>query len=380
MIDFLALKPQEMWKMVDLNHQGALEKLTHLWEKVGKGPITNTEAHECLDALYIHSMWRIKEHKGTLASLYPTTKYSRNRFEKKTALWWVDHYTAGINVWGTLNWFSSMQVHGAASTHFIVDYHGFPFYIIPIMHGAWHCPARNSDSVSVEMVNAGRIEQNAAGKWCYWPKKYTQEIPVGLVQELPPVPLDKPWRGAHYMQPFTPDQLINNIKLKRLVIAADPTRFSPLRMSQHSDWQIGKSDMGPLWPFADVNSAAFDAIDISENSFLRDIEDAHLDKKWAGSIPEIEEQHSPEYGTDAIKDADVAAAALMSIPDIQDALLKLGYALTVDGVYGPRTHQAVVTFQNHWNIQHDREEEKLLKVDGIAGPQTQAAIRETRKN
>jgi hypothetical protein len=151
-------------------------------------------------------------------------------------------------------------------------------------------------------------------------------------------------------------------------------------MSQHSDWQIGKSDMGPLWPFADVNSAAFDAIDISENSFLRDIEDAHLDKKWAGSIPEIEEQHSPEYGTDAIKDADVAAAALMSIPDIQDALLKLGYALTVDGVYGPRTHQAVVTFQNHWNIQHDREEEKLLKVDGIAGPQTQAAIRETRKN
>ncbi len=50
---------------------------------------------------------------------------------------------------------------------------------------------------------------------------------------------------------------------------------------------------------------------------------------------------------------------------VQQALVEAGYPLEVDGIYGPRTAQAVARFQR---------ESGVLKVDGIVGPATRAFL------
>ncbi|MDP3214040.1 MAG: peptidoglycan-binding domain-containing protein, partial [Deltaproteobacteria bacterium] len=48
------------------------------------------------------------------------------------------------------------------------------------------------------------------------------------------------------------------------------------------------------------------------------------------------------------------------VSNIQSALSNLGYAVAVDGVFGPRTERAVMEFQDA----------NGLAVDGIVGPRT----------
>jgi len=49
---------------------------------------------------------------------------------------------------------------------------------------------------------------------------------------------------------------------------------------------------------------------------------------------------------------------------VQQRLADLGKTITVDGIFGPRTHQVVVAFQR----------EKHLRTDGVVGPKTWAAL------
>ncbi|MEP6854371.1 MAG: peptidoglycan-binding protein [Pedococcus sp.] len=49
---------------------------------------------------------------------------------------------------------------------------------------------------------------------------------------------------------------------------------------------------------------------------------------------------------------------------LQDLLREAGYPVTVDGIFGPQTDQAVQSFQ----------QAKHLSVDGIVGPQTWGAL------
>ncbi|MEJ5348590.1 MAG: peptidoglycan-binding protein [Desulfosoma sp.] len=50
---------------------------------------------------------------------------------------------------------------------------------------------------------------------------------------------------------------------------------------------------------------------------------------------------------------------------LQEALGRAGYPVSVDGVFGPETHRAVLAFQ---------KAKGTLKVDGIVGPATRAAL------
>lgn len=59
-----------------------------------------------------------------------------------------------------------------------------------------------------------------------------------------------------------------------------------------------------------------------------------------------------------------AAAPEFSVSDLQSKLNRLGYRLTADGRYGPKTEEAVRDFQS----------KNDLKTDGIAGPVTLAAL------
>lgn len=379
-VDYTSMPKKEFWDLVDKDGDAAKETFERLWAEIEERTLEQGEAIECLNALFIDSHRRIKEHSSVLAKEYPTRQLNKDKLGSRDGLWWTDHFTAGISKWSTLNWFSSAKRKkkngkmglAGASTHFIQGFHGAPFYIIPVMHGSWHEPRRNKDSIALETVNAGRIHKNKDGKWCYW----ARELPMELVQELPPVLLDKPYRGCKVMQPFTRDQIINNVKLKRLLIAALPGKMDPSRMSQHTDWRKGKSDMGPLWPYEDCNAASFGPEPILELSFIQ--EEAYtelLDDE--GTIWDEtrgwdtqDEQDNPEYGEDTPThddDPDDDPDVLYSVIQIQERLMRKGFTLVEDGKFGPKTRSEVRKFQADWNKKNPKDQ---LKVDGLPGPQT----------
>lgn len=392
LIDFMALPRKDFWELVADEGADAEANAVALWEKAVHTRLTQEEAVACLNALFIYSHARIKEYSGPLANVYPTKQYTPNRLGKRNTLWWVDHFTAGISRWSTLNWFSAAKRkkksgkvgYAGASTHFVQGYHDLPFYIIPLMHGAWHEPNRNKDSYSIEYVNAGavHIEQDAGGidRWHYW----ARALPPKLVNDLPPVKLDTPYKGVKTMQPFTVEQFVNSIVLKRIVQQATQ-KMAPERMSQHSDWRRGKTDMGPLWPYEEINQAAFGTIPADEYGFIE--EDEYEDYKeglgatWDevdGWRDETEALNNPEYGAhtfthDDDEDEEDIASEMMSITEVQKFLTKkFYYPVTVDGKMGPNTRKFVKEFQRIWNSKNPNH---LLKEDGIPGPRTCSAMR-----
>lgn len=379
--DFTTLSPKKFWELVANEDSSAQETFKKYWDALDEQHLNQDEAIECLNALFIYSHKRIQEHSSALAKVYPTKQFTKNKLKERQELWWVDHFTAGISKWSTLNWFSAAKRkkkngktgYAGASTHFVQGYHGDPFYIIPLMHGSWNEPRRNKDSISIEMVNAGQLHKNKDGKWCYWARQLPQE----LVQELPPVLLDKPYRGCKVMQPFTQIQIVNNIKLKRLVIAALHGKLEPHRMSQHSDWRQGKTDMGPLWPYEECNAAAYGPEPIPELSFIQQSDyQEFLDAEgtlWLESSKgwdKEDDTNNPSYGEDTPThddDPDPDTDRIYATKEIQLRLSKKGYNINADNKLGPKTHKAIKQFQADWNKQNPTD---TIKVDGIAGPAT----------
>ncbi len=394
---YTGMAQKKFWDTVSSEADSAHTLLVEVWEEIQKGVVVSQEdAVACLDALFIDSHARIKKHSKALAKYYPTKQYSKNKLKDLEHVWWVDHFTAGISAMSTLNWFSAKQRKNAkgkmkyngASTHFVMPHYQLPFYIIPLTHKAWHEPKRNKDSWSVEMVNAGGLRL-FKDQWCYWPSghkdpetgkriPYSKSLPKNLVKELPPVRLDVPFRGHSVMQPFTIDQIKNCITLKRLVRFATGSRLSQERMSQHQDWRKGKSDMGPLWPYVEINEAAFNILPIDEYGFIQQYEYL-LDE--VGEVVEFtgieDEEENPEYGTKVPthdNDDDDEKDAVLDMEDVQIALVNLGHAIAVDGVFGKNTQRAVMRFQDDWN---KRNPESTIQVDGIPGPNTCQCIKES---
>ena len=363
-------KDKKFWDMVESEAKASKKTFTDFWKASETATLSKTDACACLNALFIDSHARILQAFGkTAKTLYPTTKCSPNRLLNKSSLWWVDHFTAGISHISTLNWFGALS-KGRASTHFVIGYHTDPYYIVPLTHGAWHAPARNADSWSVEMVNAGPI-RSVGEDWVMWNGK---NLPAKLVKELPPQPVSPAYKGAKFFQPFTADQVTNNIKLKRVIRWATADLFlSPARMSQHSQWQEGKFDMGPLWPFDDANAAIFENYPLDElGAYQFALESVYLPSNEHVCVEEPDDHlhdscvESPEYGLETEPDKETSATLLPASEEIQRLLVNRGYDLKVDGVYGAKTKEAVVRFQKRWN---DNNSEHLV-TDGIVGPKT----------
>jgi len=370
---------KKFWDWVN-TYADAQKVVERLFLEVDKRPLTPEEAEECLDALLAYSHQRIQTHSKALAKLYPTAQFSKNRLANIENLWWTDHYTGGINEMSTLNWFSSMKVKKpsgklglpGASTHFVLGRHGYPFYIIPIWHGAWHEPARNADSLSVELVNPGALTRTDTG----W-KRSQGSLPDDMTAETPPMSINPPYRGAKALMPFTSDQVINLIRLKRIVLTLSKPRLVPERMTQHSVWRATKLDMGPLFPFAEVNRAAFEFVPVMQYDFIKRML-ASLPKGVAPaafSNEDADESQNTEHGlnTPTHDDDPDDQPKILSVLEVQRILAGSGiYRGNLDGVYGPQTKQAVASFQGRWNTKAPAD--KKLSVDGIPGPKTCQAL------
>jgi N-acetyl-anhydromuramyl-L-alanine amidase AmpD len=357
-IDYLTMKGPSFWELVDDMAKDAAVQVEAFFSHAMEKKLTQEEAVSALDALFIDSHARIKKDKQQLVAVTPLS-HQCNRDQLKTVdnLWWVDHFTGGINPYTTINTYIQRKV----STHFILGFHKRPLYVVPLCHGTWHEPRRNKDSVGIEMVNPGALHQDH-GVWHFW----AGPLPLPLVQELPPVRLPVPYRGISALLPFTRDQIINNLLLKRIVIAAFPGKLIPERMTQHSDWRETKTDMGPIWPLQEINAAAFDSDPVLEYQFIQQYEDDPTAHWTTTHDDDHDDTDNPQY-----KEEETTKGLLeWDTKDVQTFLVTQRHVnLKIDGQMGPKTSQAIKEFQRQFN----------LKIDGIPGPQTLTAMQSINK-
>lgn len=402
---------QRFWDVLLAEDAVAIrQEYEELWQRAGAGGlISAAQAQRTLELMFKRSHLDLKD--MGLQEVYPTEQGGPwNALEQVLHLWWLDHATAGVNGKGTLGWFSSKRrkhvrefkveadarnFYGArkpdsevyqkggmwyvswsgyagAVTHFVNFLDGTPFYLVKIKHCCWGEPKRNRDGIHIETINP-LVCRMKNDRWHYWAGPIPQQL---LDQGLVPTDLDKPFRGAKYMMPYTWQQVIANIKLKRLCIAATDGRMSQERMSEHTDWRTSKYDMGPLWPRQLINSAAFDTMPVEEYDFVKhfvvaDGMDNIVDKT---ELTAIEEGNYPIYDMDDQTSADMED--IDSTVKLQQALLKLYGPQTLplygaDGDLGPETCRAAKRFQKDWNRNQPKDP---IKEDGIPGVETCARL------
>jgi len=385
---------------------------TQTWDRLSAGPVSSTVAKQILDALWQRTHLDIstycKNNHEDFTKLFPTVQGYRGRLAKVENLWWVDHSTAGVNGWGTVLWFSSKsRVHSEsyktraeaearatqkkgkfvekngkyvvtwvglaeAVTHFVVFPDGTPFMLLPLEDGAWGEPKRNGDAIQIEMVNPLVVHRDPDDqKWHFW----AGPIPKELTDHQPPVTLDKPFRGAKYMMPYTYEQVITNVKLKRLCYAILGKRMALQRMSQHTDWRESKYDMGPLWPFDLCNKAAFENYPIESYNFVMQV-DLTAKMPPVTDTSEITAREKDAVDVKGLPEANDADHTVTSVRSLQEMLIRLyGPAVLpkygADGDLGAETTTAVTRFQKDWNRFKPTDR---IKIDGVPGVETCARL------
>lgn len=84
------------------------------------------------------------------------------------------HYTAGLTASGAISWFKNPE--SQASAHLVIDRNGAVTQMVPFNRKAWHAGnsswnelvGLNGHSIGIEIVNAGKLNRTAAGKWRNW--------------------------------------------------------------------------------------------------------------------------------------------------------------------------------------------------------------------
>lgn len=99
----------------------------------------------------------------------------------------IVHYTAGTSLDGTVSWFKNKNAW--ASSHLVIGSDGSIIQMARFNREAWHAgksrwgelEGMNKYCIGIEIVNAGKLNRRADGKWISWAN---QVIPDNEVVEL----------------------------------------------------------------------------------------------------------------------------------------------------------------------------------------------------
>jgi len=216
------------------------------------GRLLRSDAKEVLFLLSQESSRLIPQEMGSrnYNEYYPTNRHGQF-WGRENPCGVVDHYTAGISSGSTLLWFSNkLRSKGikTSSAHFIIGRDGIIFCVVPLVRIAWHAPGVNSTHFGIEHVNAGvlRRKTKKSGYLYRGAQTYPKER-AGAVQEV----------AGECWEPYTANQIISNIVLKRWLITAFP-EIEQQSLIDHQNISPGrKRDCGPMWPLNDLNAIVF---------------------------------------------------------------------------------------------------------------------------
>jgi N-acetyl-anhydromuramyl-L-alanine amidase AmpD len=227
-------------------------KLKKIYADIIHGTNPNMEtALNAISMLKKEGESNLKSWVGTrfYETYFPTNRHGGHwRAGRPTGL--VDHYTAGIDGSHTARWFSNRSRKGGAgnsSAHFIMERDGSLVVLVdPLTTIAYHATWANKDHIGIEHVNAGLLNR-VEGELFF---QETRPYPTNRADQV------EKSRGSEW-EMYTSAQVISNIVLKRLLIAAIPT----LEKDHFVDHEIidpaRKRDCGPLWPMKDINDLVF---------------------------------------------------------------------------------------------------------------------------
>ncbi len=190
--------------------------------------------------------------------LHPDTDGEDIRFEGTSnhsgavlPVFLVMHYTAGTTLDGAVSWFKNPEAK--ASAHFVIDRDGGVIQLVELNRCAWHAgkstwgniQSLNRYSIGIELVNAGKLQRRADGKWVNWANTV---IPDEQVSEAKHKNEAAPAGWHIYPEPqlntaIRVAQCLNSLHNFQDVLGHDD--IAPQR----------KTDPGPLFPLNSFRSA-----------------------------------------------------------------------------------------------------------------------------
>lgn len=101
-------------------------------------------------------------------------------------LYLIVHYTAGNTLDGAVGWFQKPEAK--ASSHLVIDRNGDVVQMVPFNRRAWHAgesrwgnlEGMNRYAIGIELVNCGKLQQRADGRWIDWAKRIIPDAEVAL--------------------------------------------------------------------------------------------------------------------------------------------------------------------------------------------------------
>ncbi len=355
---------------------------TTLRQKIlSTGTLTEAEALAFFQDIYEQTHKKLPDivGKAFAEAEFPTKQYrgpgglsnQPNGWRNSTPIGICDHFTADVSLTGTLKWFSSKewpQQQGpakvaGASAAFVIDLDGTPYCLIDFWNGKadWHEPQLNGLCVGIEHVNAGELRRQLDGTFTMWQNGWQKKYPLDA--ELPPLRVPNGWRGASYMMPYTREQVITNLVIKRAFCCAYEAVARPEMFVDHATYRDDKKDMGPHWPLSTLRNAAFSREPLDKYVFLHaytPIQHAKLDAIDQSDLDLIAQTQTTDLPLD-LNDFPSQNAMLLWV---QLALHELGYVVDQTGKPSKQTTDAVKRFQAVNN----------LTVDGVPGPKTREKL------
>lgn len=168
-------------------------------------------------------------------------------------LYLIMHYTAGLSLSGTINWFENPEAQ--ASAHFVIGRDGTVVQMVELNRRAWHAGVSkwgelvgmNAYSIGIELDNAGKLQRRADGTYVFVSRGGQRAIPneqVVLARHQD----EQNEAGWHE---YTPEQLDAAVWVGQALHAA----FNFTDVLGHDDVSPGrKIDPGPAFPMLGFRS------------------------------------------------------------------------------------------------------------------------------